>query len=198
MLLVITSHRVKNPGIFLLHGRAELSWAHSWGQQVPELSAPSWGGGTLGVRTVFPHAVNSASPGSSAPCWGSQCRCVTRNTWEIHVNATGNISLLSLHPQSQQNGEGTGAASGKSCATETTILNLVNNEIKSTNTVTSNLGSRNPPVLAQGISKRKYPFHCSLWGASLYSARVHPPCSAASPSEILGTQGSDQGSTQTG
>lgn len=53
---------------------------------------------------------------------------------ENTCHSTENISLLSLHPQRQQNGEGTGAASGKGCATETTVLDLVNNKIKLANT----------------------------------------------------------------
>lgn len=53
---------------------------------------------------------------------------------ENTCHATENISLLSLHPQCQENGEGTGAASGEDCAAETTVLNLVNNEIKLANT----------------------------------------------------------------
>lgn len=68
------------------------------------------------------------------PARGAQGRNVIRNTWKLHVHARENIPLLSLLPQSQQIGEGTGAALGKGCAAETTALNLVNNEVKLANT----------------------------------------------------------------
>lgn len=48
----------------------------------------------------------------------------------MYVHAMGNTPLLSVHPQSQQNGEGAGAALRKHCATELIVSNSLNNLIK--------------------------------------------------------------------